>query len=193
MALCLWSEALSLLCKFVFAFQYNPICGDIHSESRDGNKHNTSLHLWPPSSSSSLWMRCNNGEEQGRGRKIASLFRCLLMVHKLKDSRFNSDNKSVRKATNPLARSFAHEVRLLIWKGFSPLPKKNGEKYDYKEYRITFHAVGLIYLKTQATNLLSTFTSNYSHVLYMHFYWNFIFIIVNNLHWRTLRSLALCC
>lgn len=120
------SKALSLLCKFVFAFQYNPICGDIHSESRDGNKHNTSLHLWPPSSSSSLWMQCNNGEEQGRGRKIASLF-YLLMVHKLKDSRFNSADKSVRKATNPLARYFAQEVRLLRWKGFSLLLKKNGD------------------------------------------------------------------
>lgn len=32
------------------------------------------------------------------------------MVHKLKDSRFNSENKSVRKATNPLARYFAQEV-----------------------------------------------------------------------------------
>lgn len=93
------SKALSFVCKFVFAFQYNPICGDIHSGSRYGNKHNTSLHLWPPSSSSSLWMQCNNGGEQGRGRKIASLFRYLLMVHKLKDSRFNSDNKSVRKPT----------------------------------------------------------------------------------------------
>lgn len=104
------SKALSLLCKFVFAFQYNPICGDIHSASRYGNKHNTSLHLWPPSSSSSLWMQCNNGEEQGRGRKIASLFSYLLMVHKLKDSGFNSENKSVRKAANPLARYFLHRM-----------------------------------------------------------------------------------
>lgn len=95
MALCLQSFFFSP--KFVFGFQYNPICRDFRSESRYWNKHNTSLHLWPPSSSSSLWMRGNNGGEQGRGRKIAALFRCLLKVHKLKDSTFNSGNKSVRK------------------------------------------------------------------------------------------------
>lgn len=121
------SKALSLLCKFQFAFQYDPICGNIHSESRDGNKHNTSLHLWPPSSSSSLWMQCNNREEQGRGRKIVLLFRYLLMARKLKDSRFNSENKSVRKATNPLARYFAQKVRLLRRNRFSPFLKKNND------------------------------------------------------------------
>lgn len=100
------SNVLSMLCKFVFAFQYNPFCGDIHSQSRDRNKHNTFLHLWPPSSPSFLWMQLNNGEEQERGRKIASLFRHVLMVHKLKDSRFNSENKSVRKATKPTCKIF---------------------------------------------------------------------------------------
>lgn len=110
------SEAVSLLCKFVFAFQYNPICGDIHSESRHGNKHNTSLHLWPPCSSSSLWMQCNNEGEQGRGRKIPSLFRYLLMVHKLKDSRFSSDNKSVRKPTcKMLRKGFFKQRQFSLW------------------------------------------------------------------------------
>lgn len=90
-------KAPSLPCKFVFAFQYNPICGDIHSQGRDGNKHNTSLHLWPPSSSPSLWMQCNNGEVQGSARKIASLFRYLLMAYRLKDSGFNAENKDVKK------------------------------------------------------------------------------------------------
>lgn len=138
------SKVLSLLCKFVFAFQYIPICGNIHSKHRDWNKHNTSLHLWPPSSSSSIWMQCNNGEAQRRGRKIASLFRYLLMVDKLKDNRFNSENKSVRKATNPLAIYFTREVWLLRSKGFSPLIKKNGHLksriliWEFKKYLLCF-------------------------------------------------------
>lgn len=126
MALCLQSFLFSP--KFVFGFQYNPICRDFRSESRYWNKHNTSLHLWPPSSSSSLWMRGNNGGEQGRGRKIAALFRCLLKVHKLKDSTFNSGNKSVRKPTCKMlhTRLLQMEIILFITLG----EKKN---HNYKE------------------------------------------------------------
>lgn len=103
--------------KFVLGFQYDPICRDFRSESRYGNEHNTSLHLWPPSSSSSLWTRGNNGGEWGKGRKIAALFRCLLKVHKLKDSTFNSGNKSVFE--NLLARCFTRGC--CGWKRFSLL------------------------------------------------------------------------
>lgn len=101
--------------KFVFGFQCNPICRDFRSESRYWNKHNTSLHLWPPSSSSSLWMRGNNGGEQGRGRKIAALFRCLLKVHKLKDSTFNSGNKSVRKPTCKMLHTRLLQMEMILF------------------------------------------------------------------------------
>lgn len=98
MALCLQSFLFSP--KFVFGFQYNPICRDFRSESRYWNKHNTSLHLWPPSSSSSLWMRGNNGGEGGRLRHYSGV------CWKYTSSRIAHSIQATKVWENLLARCF---------------------------------------------------------------------------------------
>lgn len=143
------SKALSLLCKFVFSFQYNPICGDIHSESRYRKKKKNitllsicdlpTLHLLAECSAT---MEKSKGEE-GRLPRYSGIYWCYTSS-RIADS--IQRTKVWERQQNPLARYFVQDVRLWRWNRF----KNSQEKYWLKNTYHIYHPIGLNFTKDKS-------------------------------------------